>query len=155
MKRLLNVEQALHLLFERDVAEGNAYPESEPESEDFDDERDDPSFVLEEEREEKEPPTSAPSGTRRSAQRRGRRSTPTRSQSPLTQAAEQEARLHSEPWKTEEDADTAPAVSRFQPRRTPGVQVETLSPHSPKNLFLTQSNKSAATQTKMLQKTRS
>ncbi|KAL7390595.1 hypothetical protein ABVT39_023991 [Epinephelus coioides] len=50
MRRLLNVEQALHLLFERDVAEGNADPESEPESEEFDDEGNDPSFVLKEER---------------------------------------------------------------------------------------------------------
>nr|XP_046231957.1 piggyBac transposable element-derived protein 4-like [Scatophagus argus] len=44
--------------------------------------------------------------------------------------------LLSGPWKTEEDPDTAPAVSRFQPRRTPGVQVETLSSQSPKDLFL-------------------
>uniref|UniRef100_A0A671V4K0 PiggyBac transposable element-derived protein domain-containing protein n=1 Tax=Sparus aurata TaxID=8175 RepID=A0A671V4K0_SPAAU len=40
------------------------------------------------------------------------------------------------PWKTAEDADAAPAVSRFQPRRTPGVQLETLSSYSPKDLFL-------------------
>ncbi|KAL7378916.1 hypothetical protein ABVT39_020736 [Epinephelus coioides] len=108
MRRLLNVEQALHLLFERDGAEGNADLESEPESEDFDDEGDDPSFVLEEEREEKEPPTSAPSGTRRSTQRRGRCSSLTLSWSPLAQA-QPEPRLNSEPWKMEEDADTAPA----------------------------------------------
>uniref|UniRef100_A0A3Q0S922 PiggyBac transposable element-derived protein domain-containing protein n=1 Tax=Amphilophus citrinellus TaxID=61819 RepID=A0A3Q0S922_AMPCI len=56
------------------------------------------------------------------------------SRSPLTRAAE--PCLSSEPWMTEKVADTAPAVSSFQPRRTPGVQVETLSRHSPKDLFL-------------------
>nr|XP_046264997.1 uncharacterized protein LOC124069676 [Scatophagus argus] len=124
MRRLLNVEQAAQLFFELDGAEGDSEPESEPESEDFDDDVDDPSFILEEEQ----------SATRRSAQRMGRLVTPTRSRSPMTPAAE--PRLLSGPWKTEEDADSAPAVSRFQPRRAPGVQVETLSPQSPKDLFL-------------------
>ena len=74
-------------------------------SERFDDEVDDPSFVLDEEREEEVPPTCKLSATRRSAQRKGRCG-----RSPLARAAE--TRLSSEPWKTEQDADTAPAVSR-------------------------------------------
>ena len=58
----------------------------------------------------------------------------TRPRSPLARAAE--TCSSSEPWNRAEDDDTAPAVSRFQPRRTPGVQLETLSPYSPKDLFL-------------------
>ena len=134
MRRLLNVERAVQLFFELDGAEEDAEPESEPESEDSDDEVGDPACVLDEEREEEEPPTSTQSTPRRSAQRAGRRSAPTRSRSPLARAAE--TRPGSEPWKTAEDADAAPAVSRFQPRRTPGVQLETLSSYSPKDLFL-------------------
>lgn len=90
----------------------------------------------------------------RSAQRMGGRGAPTRSRSPLAQAAD--TRPRSEPWKTAEDADAAPAVSWFQPRRTPEVQLETLSPYCPKDmllfLVLTQSEQSAAKQTKRLQK---
>uniref|UniRef100_A0A3Q3ENX6 PiggyBac transposable element-derived protein domain-containing protein n=1 Tax=Kryptolebias marmoratus TaxID=37003 RepID=A0A3Q3ENX6_KRYMA len=131
MRRFLNVEQALQLLFEIDE-----FTESESESEDFDDEVDDPSYVCEEDRDEEQPPapTCAPNATRRSAQRTGWRGTPTRSRSPL--AGTSEPHLSSEPWKTEEEADAAPEVSRFQPRRTPGVQLDTLSSHCPKDLFL-------------------
>uniref|UniRef100_A0A671UTR0 PiggyBac transposable element-derived protein domain-containing protein n=1 Tax=Sparus aurata TaxID=8175 RepID=A0A671UTR0_SPAAU len=134
MRRLLNVERAVQLFFELDGAEEDAEPESEPESEDSDGEVDDPACVLDEEREKEEPPTSTQSAPRRSAQRNGRCGVPTRSRSPLAQA--EETRPRSEPWKTAEDADTAPAVSRFQPRRSPGVQLETLSSYSPKDLFL-------------------
>ena len=57
------------------------------------------------------------------------------------------------PGRQRGDAGAAPAVSRFQPRRTPGVQIEKLSPHSPRDpfsyfLLLIQSGQSAATQTK-------
>ena len=50
MRRLLNVEQALDLFFQRDedegdVAEPESELESEPESEDCDDEVNDPLFV--------------------------------------------------------------------------------------------------------------
>nr|XP_046253824.1 piggyBac transposable element-derived protein 4-like [Scatophagus argus] len=130
MRPLLDVEQAMQLFLELEGAEGDSGPESEPESEGFDDEVDDPSFVLQEESDDEEPPMCTQSASRRSAQRKGRHGTPTRSRSPLTPTAEPE------PWKTEENPDTAPAVSRFRPRRTPGVQVETLSPQSPKDLFL-------------------
>uniref|UniRef100_A0A3Q1ECD4 PiggyBac transposable element-derived protein domain-containing protein n=1 Tax=Acanthochromis polyacanthus TaxID=80966 RepID=A0A3Q1ECD4_9TELE len=41
----------------------------------------------------------------------------------------------SDPWKTEKDPDSVPDISRFQPRRQPGIQLETLSTHSPKELF--------------------
>lgn len=119
-------------------------------SENFDNKVDDPYFVLDEEREEAAPPICTQTATQRSAQGRdccGR--------SMLAQAAE--TLLSCEPWKTEEDADTAPAISRFQPRRTP-VQLGTLSPYSPKDLSfcflpLTQSGQSQATLTNRLQKT--
>lgn len=105
--------------------------------EDFDNEVDDPSSVLEEKKQE-EPPTRGQRATRRSAQRKVQSGTPTRSRSPLAQAAE--TRLSSEPWMTAEGSDTAPAVSWFQPRRTPrrtpGVPLETLSDQSPKDLFI-------------------
>ncbi|KAL3991578.1 ATP-dependent RNA helicase DDX56/DBP9 [Sarotherodon galilaeus] len=92
MRRLLNVDQALKLFFE---LEENAEPDSEPESDECDDEVDDPLY------------------------RQGRRDTPTRSRSPLPQAAE--PHLSSESWKSEGDADITPECSRFQPRRTPGI----------------------------------
>ena len=126
MRRLLNVERLAQLFSEPKEAEGDVEPDSEPESEDFDDEMDDLDFVLKEESEEEEPPARAQSATRWSAQTKGRRGSPARSRSPL----------RSEPWKTMEDTDTAPGVSRFQPRRTPGVQAKRLSPQSPKDLFL-------------------
>uniref|UniRef100_I3JTA2 PiggyBac transposable element-derived protein domain-containing protein n=1 Tax=Oreochromis niloticus TaxID=8128 RepID=I3JTA2_ORENI len=134
MRRLLNVDQALKLFFE---LEENAEPDSEPESDECDDEVDDPLFVLEEvkrEGEEEQPLTSTQSVSRRSAERRGRHDMPTRSRSPLPQAAK--PHLSSEPWKSDGDADITPECSRFQPRRTPGVQIETLCPQSPKDLFL-------------------
>lgn len=130
----MNVEQAVQLFFELEGAEGEVEPVSELDSEDSDNEVDDPSFLLGEEREIEQPPMCAQSAGRRSAQRQVRSGTPTRSRSPLTVAAE--PRPRSEPWKTGEDPDADPAVSRFQPRRTPGVQVERISPQSPKDLFL-------------------
>uniref|UniRef100_A0A087X5I5 Zgc:162611 n=1 Tax=Poecilia formosa TaxID=48698 RepID=A0A087X5I5_POEFO len=63
-----------------------------------------------------------------------RRRATARSRSPRGGAAE--PLPHSDPWKTEEDPDSVPGVSRFQPRRTPGVQINNLSSHSPKDLFL-------------------
>lgn len=139
MKQFLNMDRAVGLFCELEEAEGDPEPQSEPESSDFDDTINDPSFFVEEESDEEEQPlTSTPrkprTPSRRSAQKKGRHGTPTRSRSPLFQAAE--PRLSSEPWKTEYDADTAPALRRFQPRRTPGVQLDTLSSHSPKDLFL-------------------
>ncbi|KAL3996894.1 squamous cell carcinoma antigen recognized by T-cells 3 [Sarotherodon galilaeus] len=107
MRQLLNVDQALKLFFE---LEENAEPDSELESDECDDEVDDPLFFLEE--------------------KQGRRDTPTRSRSPLPQAAE--PHLSSEPWKSEGDADITPGCSRFQPLRTPGVQIETFSPKAQK-----------------------
>lgn len=83
-----------------------------------------------------ENPTSAQltrskqSDTRRCVQRMGQRGTPDRSRSPLR------APRSSEPWKTDMDPDTAPIISGFQPRRTPGVQTDTISSFSPKDLFL-------------------
>ncbi|KAI3363662.1 hypothetical protein L3Q82_001286 [Scortum barcoo] len=131
MRRLLNVERTLQLFFEAEGAEEDTEPESEPESEDSDGEVDHLSFVVKEETEEEECTLGA---TRRSAQREGRGGGSARSRSPPARAAEPQ--LSSEPWRTEEDADSVPALSRFKPRRTPGVQVETLFPHNPKDLFL-------------------
>lgn len=92
-------------------AEEDKEPESKTHSEDLNDEVDDPLFVLEEERAEEEPLTYSQSATLKSAPRNQRHGgTPTTS--PPAQAAE--PHLCSEPWKTEE-ADTSPAVSRFQP----------------------------------------
>ena len=59
--------------------------------------------------------------------RRGNRA---RSRSPQAQPH------HSaEPWKTEDDPDTAAQIGRFMPRRTPGVQVNICPTHSPMELF--------------------
>ena len=145
MWRLLNVERAVQLFQYPDGSERDS--ESEPESEDFDDEVDDPSFMLEEEREEEvisfilkeeeEEEEALPCAHRttwRSAHRKERRGSPVRSRSPLARTAEPP--LRPEPWRTEREADTAPTGSRFQPRRTPGVQVDSLSHHTPKDLFL-------------------
>uniref|UniRef100_A0A8C5N4E0 PiggyBac transposable element-derived protein domain-containing protein n=1 Tax=Gouania willdenowi TaxID=441366 RepID=A0A8C5N4E0_GOUWI len=41
-----------------------------------------------------------------------------------------------EPSEELRDVDSAPAASRFQPRRTLGVQLDTSTTHSPKDLFL-------------------
>lgn len=69
MRWLLNVDQALKLFFE---LEENVEADSEPESDECDDEVDDPLFVLEEvkrEGEEEQPLTSTQSVSRRSAER--------------------------------------------------------------------------------------
>lgn len=134
MRPLLNVESAMQLLNEPDEAEEDSGPESEEESEDFDDEVDDPSYILGEAEEEAEYPARPQCSTWRSARRNGQRGSPVRSRSPLGHAAE--PLFSSESWKTEKDADSAPDISRFQPRRKPGVQIESFSKqHSPKNLF--------------------
>ncbi|CAJ1048591.1 piggyBac transposable element-derived protein 4-like [Xyrichtys novacula] len=118
MRRLMDVERALALFFEEEEAEGDtAASQYEPE-EDSDDEAGDPSFLLEEggeeegeEEEEEERRAEDPLTcvrSQRATRRTGRRATPTRSRSRLAQAAE--PHMSSEPWKTGEDADRAPAV---------------------------------------------
>uniref|UniRef100_A0A673AIN1 PiggyBac transposable element-derived protein domain-containing protein n=1 Tax=Sphaeramia orbicularis TaxID=375764 RepID=A0A673AIN1_9TELE len=42
---------------------------------------------------------------------------------------------HLEPWRTGNDPDTAPLMSKFMPRRTPGAQVDTHAAYSPIDLF--------------------
>ena len=143
MWRLQDEGRPAQLPVDPEGSEGDAQPESEPESEDLDAEVDDPSFILEEEqeeevislilKEEEEEEEPRHGATRRSARRTERRGSPVRSRSPLARAAEP---LSSEPWRTEQQADTAPTGSSFLPRRTPGVQVESLSHHTPKDLFL-------------------
>lgn len=98
MRCLLNVEQEVQLFYGLEGAEGDVESESQPESEDFNDEVDDPSFVLEEERENEEHPMCTQSDACRAAQRKGQLISPTRSRSPLTPTAEPHL---SGAWKTE------------------------------------------------------
>ncbi|KAJ8377795.1 hypothetical protein AAFF_G00251140 [Aldrovandia affinis] len=76
------------------------------------------------------------------------RRTPTQSsysgtRAPLQVATEKPSRIHSPasqasrhpPWKTETAPDEAPPVSRFQPARPPGVQLNLADNHTPLDLF--------------------
>lgn len=57
---------------------------------------------------------------------------PTKPQAPAPPSTKQPAPLS---WKTDKDPDTAPPVSRFQPLRTPGVQLCSNTTYTPLNLF--------------------
>ncbi|XP_007548905.1 piggyBac transposable element-derived protein 4-like [Poecilia formosa] len=113
--------------------------ESEFDFDDSDDEVEDPSIFFDEEEVEEEEEmatssvrmTSTPQKTpRKTPQKTPRRA---RSRSPLSEAATETRQGR---WNTEKDADTAPVLSRFQPKRTPGPQIDGLAPYSPKELFL-------------------
>ncbi|XP_046874079.1 piggyBac transposable element-derived protein 4-like isoform X3 [Hypomesus transpacificus] len=81
-------------------------------------------------------PAPTPTTSRGRSSQRGRGQT--KSRSPAQSAAQSAAQPQqsSEPWRTESDPDTAPQVSRFMPRRTPGPQVDFHSTYTPKDLFL-------------------
>ncbi|KAM3591032.1 uncharacterized protein V6R79_020947 [Siganus canaliculatus] len=124
----LDIHQDVEVLFRGEAAEGEltACSSSSEESDFEDDEATDPTFVLVDgERysdEENEPYTKRP------PQRVCEQRSPMRSRSRSPQH-----RL--EPWRTRKDPDTAPQISQFLPRRTPGVQVDNDAACSPLDLF--------------------
>ncbi|XP_008421750.1 piggyBac transposable element-derived protein 4-like [Poecilia reticulata] len=131
------------------VEETDSDSDSEFDFDDSDYEVEDPSIFFDEEEEKEEEEevmvtrsrsvrmTSTPQKTPRRTPHKSPQRTPqrarARSRSPLCEAA---AETRHGRWNTEKDADTAPVLSRFQPKRTPGIQLDVLAPYSPKELFL-------------------
>ncbi|XP_030012473.1 piggyBac transposable element-derived protein 3-like [Sphaeramia orbicularis] len=132
MRRYFNVELASEQFFWLDGSGLDAEPEPETDCEWSDDEVTDSSVISEEESEEQEPQTPPRCATRRSAKRKRRWGTDC-SRTPRVQTAE--PGLRSKPWRTEQDWDTGPTESKFQPLRIPGLQVHTLYPLTAKDLF--------------------
>ncbi|XP_041652018.1 piggyBac transposable element-derived protein 4-like [Cheilinus undulatus] len=127
MRRSLNFQQLFQLFYGEADADGEplSSSSSEEESGAEDDEVTDPSFLTSDERYEE----NGPSPHRTTQRGRGRRSQ-TRSRSPQAQSH------HClEPWRTRNNSDTTPQISRFMPRRTPGAQVDTHAASSPLDLF--------------------
>ncbi|XP_027859071.1 piggyBac transposable element-derived protein 4-like isoform X1 [Xiphophorus couchianus] len=131
MSRYMTAQQALKYMYECEEDEG-ALPEGSDSEFELDDELGDPSILFREEEEETPTCSVQLRPTHQRTPRRAQR-TRTRSRSPLTEAAPE---TRAGQWNTEEDADAAPVVSRFQPRRTPGPQMDLMSNHSPSELFL-------------------
>ncbi|XP_028268778.1 piggyBac transposable element-derived protein 4-like [Parambassis ranga] len=129
MMHSLNVHHTLELLYRDEDAEGGFAPISTSEAESEDDEVTDLSFVISDESEEEnelptESPTKSPVQSRH-GERSRKRSRPSQAQ----------PHHGLEPWRTGNDPDTAPQISRFMPRRTPGAQVNPHATYSPLDLF--------------------
>lgn len=130
--RSLNVHHAVKPFCGEEYAAGEVISSSSSEEEesDFeDDEVTDPSFVTDDVDDDERYEDGGPF-TRRPSQRGHGRRSQTRSRSPQAQPHH---RL--EPWRTGNDPDTAPQISCFMPRRTPGAQVDTHAAYSPLDLF--------------------
>ncbi|GLD70804.1 uncharacterized protein AKAME5_002212300 [Lates japonicus] len=131
MRRTLAVKRALELFHELQGDFGSASsPSSEAESDDaVDDGVNDPLFVVvDNESDHEQPGPSTVQTPRRTTQRgRGRRI--------QFRSAHAQPHQSSEPWKTENDPDITPQISRFMPHRPPGAQVNPHAAHSPIDLF--------------------
>ncbi|XP_047444335.1 piggyBac transposable element-derived protein 4-like [Mugil cephalus] len=116
MRRSLNVQEVIELLFGEEECEPISSSSSGEESDVEGDEVTDPSLDSDEE--------NGP------IHRGHRRTSPKRSRSPQAQPHHR-----SGPWRTGNDPDTAKQISPFMPRRTPGAQVDARAVCSPLDLF--------------------
>ncbi|XP_068189829.1 piggyBac transposable element-derived protein 4 [Antennarius striatus] len=147
MKRTLNVRQVVQMLEAEDEEDVLSSPSSSEEDSSEEDDNTDLTLVGIDETYENRPGPSTkrpgpstkrpgpsiqrPGPSTKRPRKRGRgRTAQTRGSFPQTRPQ------HAlQPWRTRDDPDTAPHVSRFVPRRTPGAQVDSHAIHSPLELF--------------------